>query len=109
MRAGLHAHNPAPEVTDLLYYQHQYSSAFGNDAVGISHGSGRLDSRQGWSAAANNGSQWMQFSVDELTAVWGVQTLGRSDAAQWVSQFMVESSTDGHSFYDQEHRPTDTL
>ena len=43
-----------------VYGAIQYSSVWANDPVGHSHGRGRLNSPQAWSAGANSQGQWFQ-------------------------------------------------
>jgi hypothetical protein len=43
-----------------VYGAIQYSSVWANDPVGRSHGQGRLNSPQAWSAGANSPGQWFQ-------------------------------------------------
>ena len=54
------------------------SSVWANDKIGVSHGTGRLDSAQGWSARTNAKGQWWQMDAGSAKLVAGVRTLGRS-------------------------------
>jgi hypothetical protein len=46
-----------------VYTAIRYSSVWDNNPVGRSHGQGRLNSPQAWSAGANTQGQWFQVGV----------------------------------------------
>lgn len=79
------------------------SSTFLGDAMGTSHGKGRLDSSQAWSAESNTVGQWYQMDLGSVKSVGGVVTQGRHDAPwnnQMVTSFSVKVSSDNAVWTD---------
>ena len=59
----------------------------------------RTGSRMGaWCARHNNRYQWYQVDFGRAMRVVKIATMGRQDAAQWVTQYFVTYSQDGASF-----------
>lgn len=83
--------------TDLPYEQISYSSTWSNDPKGVSHGRGRLDSPQAWSAASNNADQWFELDAGSMTTILGVATKGRLNSNQWVKTFTVKQRASSDS------------
>ncbi len=77
-----------------------YSSIWGsNDQQKEEHSTGTIDSRQGWSAAQNDGGQWIQMNLGSAKWVDGIVTQGRGNGyGQYVSRYAVLTSEDGYSF-----------
>jgi hypothetical protein len=78
---------------DLPYSNHSSSANWGGDAIGTSHGAGRLDSGRAWSATAAeqaNKEAWYQLSVDNPINVSGVAMKGRPDTAQWITSVKIQ-------------------
>ena len=86
------------------YAQSSVSSAWVNDPVGQSHGTGMLDSNQGWSSACQNNDkacgrkQWWQMDVGDVKLVSGVVTQARTQHDQYVKAFKVDVSSDGDTW-----------
>ena len=59
------------------YSQSSASSVHANDAIGHSHGQGKLDSPQAWSAGTNAAGQYWQMDLGSAQSVGGVVTQGR--------------------------------
>ena len=59
------------------YSQSSASSVYANDAIGHSHGQGKLDSPQAWSAATSAAGQYWQMDLGSAQTVGGVVTQGR--------------------------------
>ena len=59
------------------YSQSSASSVYGSDAIGHSHGQGKLDSPQAWSAQHNAVGQYWQMDLGSAQSVGGVVTQGR--------------------------------
>ena len=59
---------------------------------------GRLGSKTGWAAAANDNGQWVQSDTGFEQSILGVVTQGRHDAEAWVTSFKVAVSKDGKSW-----------
>lgn len=80
-----------------------YSSIWGsNGQQQDEHSTGTIDSRQGWSAAANDGGQWIQMNLGTVKWVDGIVTQGRANGyGQFVSRYAVLTSEDGYSFSSQ--------
>ena len=56
-----------------------------------------------WSSGANDKSQYIQVDFGEVERVTQIASQGRSDAAQWVTKFLVSYSTFGKEFKSQDH------
>ena len=82
------------------YAQSQASSVWSDDAMGHSHGKGRLDSTQAWSAKSNEVGQWWQMDVGSARQIGGVVTQGRTQDSQYVKSYKVEVSSDGSAWAD---------
>jgi len=82
------------------YAQSQASSVWSDDAMGHSHGKGRLDSAQAWSAKSNEVGQWWQMDVGSTRQIGGVVTQGRTQDSQYVKSYKVEVSSDGSTWAD---------
>jgi hypothetical protein len=87
---------PAARKNGITLYDPSYDSGmlsssanFGDDAIGHSHGRGRLDDNaRSWSAWNNNQDQWWQINTPEGTLVIGAAVKGRPDASnQFVSKW----------------------
>ncbi|MBN1829525.1 MAG: discoidin domain-containing protein [Deltaproteobacteria bacterium] len=86
-------------VNDLPESAFSSSSTWGND----NRGHGPSNSRFGittnlsnWSAAANNGNQWLQVDLGGLRRIRAIATKGRhANAAQWVTSYRLSYSADG--------------
>ncbi|XP_072019705.1 lactadherin-like [Amphiura filiformis] len=52
----------------------------------------------GWCALRNNDDQWIQVNLMVSTTVRGIITQGREDKDQWVTEYKVQSSSDGDSW-----------
>jgi len=76
------------------------SSVWSNDKIGVSHGTGRLDSAQAWSARTNAKGQWWQIDAGSAKQVVGVRTQGRSGGTdnQRVTAYKVLTSLDGSTW-----------
>eukprot|EP01047_Picozoa_sp_COSAG01_P017021 COSAG01_NODE_889_length_12914_cov_3.351775_1_plen_4223_part_10 len=91
----------APAILNVPYSGHKYSTVWAGNAVGYSHGTGRLGSNQAWSAGVNQAGQWMQMDTRRILAVAGVQTQGRASgccADQRVVSYRVSTSSDGSTW-----------
>ena len=60
------------------YSQSSASSVYANDAMGHSHGQGKLDSPQAWSAGTSAAGQYWQMDLGSANSVGGVVTQGRT-------------------------------
>lgn len=77
----------------------QYSSRFGDDAVGSGHARSTVDSSQAWSAKRNQAGEWLQIDLGTKQEVVGTVIQGRADYDQWVSKYQVEYSIDGSMWW----------
>jgi len=59
---------------------------------------GRLGSRTGWVAGANDKGEWIQFDTGFEQSILGVVTQGRHDEEAWVTSFKVAVSKDGKTW-----------
>ena len=66
------------------YSQSSASSVYANDAMGHSHGLGKLDSPLAWCASTNAAGQYWQMDLSSAQSVGGVVTQGRKDASYQV-------------------------
>lgn len=74
------------------------SSVWDNNAIGVSHGTGQLDSAQGWSARHNKAGEWWQMDMGSKMTIGGVVTQGRTAHDQYVKSFKVQVSADGSAW-----------
>ena len=73
-----------PATVSPEYGKLSASSVYGNQAIGFSHGTGRLDSAQGWSSDTNTAGQWWQIDLGSVEWIAGVVTQARADQDQYV-------------------------
>merc|ERR1712139_130001 len=85
-------------IVNPAYSRCKASSVWANNAIGHSHGTGRLDSNQGWSARHNQAGQWWQMDLGNAQQVAGVVTQGRTQHEQYVKSYKVQTSQDGSSW-----------
>ena len=94
-RGFLEEYNPA-------YEYHSSNSVWNNEAIGTGHGTGQLDSSQGWSALAANASAtaaaWWQIELNGLKMVYGAITQGRANSSQWIKTWKFQYSTNGSNW-----------
>jgi hypothetical protein len=96
--AGFPLHGPTVVIFNPPYANHNYSSVFNIDQIGHSHGQGRLNSNQAWSAAQNVVGEWWQVDIGPNKQVVGVLTQGRSASYQRVTAYTVSTSLDGNAW-----------
>ena len=90
---GCTTENPA-------YAQCSASSVYASNAIGHSHGKGRLDSDQAWSAQNNAVGQWWQMDLGSTKSISGVVTQGRTAHNQYVTGYKVKVSSDASTWTD---------
>ncbi|XP_072041386.1 uncharacterized protein [Amphiura filiformis] len=64
-------------------------------------GSARLNHKSGWVAATSDNNQWIEVDLGGTRRVTGVLTQGLNSVTNikyWVTQFKVQSSSDGNSW-----------
>ena len=88
--AGKTRTDKTPTVVDVPYSGHKSSSNWGGDAIGTSHGAGRLDSVQGWSAQNNTVGEWYQIDNGSATNISGIVIKGRKNSDQYVTSFKAQ-------------------
>ena len=80
------------------YSASKASSIWANNPIGVSHGRGKLNSPQGWSARYNRKGQWWQMDAGSIRPIVGVETQRRRGNAQRVTGYKVMVSSDGHKW-----------
>lgn len=100
MIAGDTNTDKTPALGDLPYSNHKSSANWGGDAIGTNHGSGRLDSGQGWSALHNTKAEWYQLGVNTPINVAGVAMKGRGNYPQWISSVKLQYQDENDEFKD---------
>jgi hypothetical protein len=88
--AGETRTNKTPTVVDVPYSGHKSSGNWGGDAIGTSHGAGRLDSNRAWSADANEIGKWYELDNGSATDISGVVIKGRPLHSQYVTSFKAQ-------------------
>src|SRR6056300_1097934 len=88
--AGETRTNKTPTVVDVPYSGHKSSGNWGGDAIGTSHGAGRLDSNRAWSADANAVGKWYELDNGSATDISGVVIKGRPLHSQYVTSFKAQ-------------------
>ena len=86
--AGKTRTDKTPTIVDVPYSGHKSSANWGGDAIGTSHGAGRLDSARAWSADANTIGKWYELDNGSATDISGVVIKGRPDGV-WKNQFVT--------------------
>lgn len=84
---------------NAIYQRISYSSVSGGATPGSGLGTGRLNSLQGWAPASSSAGQWMQIDTGEVQSIVGIVTQGRRDVEAWVTEYSVQSSTDGVTWH----------
>jgi len=83
---------------NLSYKHHQYSSVWGNYAVGTIYTQGMLNSPRAWLASTSRTGfetgEWMQIDLEKVQDVAGLVTQGRGDGGWWVKGYSVRVSDD---------------
>ena len=95
--------NNLAALGDLPYSNHSSSGNWGGDAIGTSHGAGRLDSGRAWSATAAEQTAktaWYQLSLNAPINISGVVMKGRPDAAQWITSVKIQYEDENGEFKD---------
>jgi hypothetical protein len=103
MFAGDTRTNDTSALGDLPYSAHSSSGNWGGDAIGTSHGAGRLDSGRAWSALTaeqNAKTAWYQLSVSNPINVSGVAMKGRPDNPQWITSVKIKYEDENGDFKD---------
>jgi len=86
------------KTENVSYSRSRASSRWSNNRIGHSHGKGRLDSNQAWSARHNRRGEWWQMDLGSKKSVGGVVTQGRTAHNQYVTGYKVQVSDNGHHF-----------
>ena len=60
-------------------------------------GTSQLNSDKGWCAATAGDGASLQIDIGAVVEVRGILTQGRQDAAQWVTEYKVQTRSDGAS------------
>ena len=90
-----------PALGDLPYSGHSSSGNWGGDAIGTSHGAGRLDSGRAWSALTaeqNAKTAWYQLGLNSPVNVSGVAMKGRPDSSQWITSVKIQYEDEDGEF-----------
>ena len=90
MFAGDTHTNNLSALGDLPYSNHKSSANWGGDAIGTSHGAGRLDSRRAWSAKTNKNTEVVSTFLKSPINVAGVAMKGRPDHPQWITSVKIQ-------------------
>ena len=88
--AGETRTDKTPTVVDVPYSGHKSSGNWGGDAIGTSHGAGRLDSNRAWSADTNAVGKWYELDNGSATDISGVVIKGRPLHSQYVTSFKAQ-------------------
>jgi len=88
--AGKTRTDKIPTIVDVPYSGHKSSANFADDAIGTSHGAGRLDSTRAWSAKTNAIGQWYELDNGSATDISGVVIKGRPLHSQYVTSFKAQ-------------------
>ena len=100
MIAGDTNTDKSPALGDLPYSNHKSSANWGGDAIGTSHGAGRLDSSRAWSTQRNEVGEWYQLSVNAPVNISGVAMKGRPDHPQWITSVKIQYEDENGEFKD---------
>jgi hypothetical protein len=100
MFAGDTNTDKSPALGDVPYNGHSSSGNWADNAIGTSHGAGRLDSGRSWSAKVSAVGQWYQLSLNTPVIISGVAMKGRPDAAQWITSVKIQYEDENGGFKD---------
>tara|TARA_Y100000389_G_scaffold125911_1_gene123290 strand:+ start:92 stop:1195 length:1104 start_codon:yes stop_codon:yes gene_type:complete len=100
MFAGDTNTDKSPALGDIPYSGHSSSGNWAGDAIGKSHGAGRLDSTRAWSAKVSAVDQWYQLSLNTPVNISGVAMKGRPDHPQWVTSVKIQYEDENGEFKD---------
>jgi hypothetical protein len=100
MIAGVTNTDKLPALGDLPYSGHSSSANWSGDAIGTSHGAGRLDSTRAWSAKTNTIGQWYQLSLNTPVNISGIAMKGRPDHPQWITSSKFQYKDENGDFKD---------
>jgi hypothetical protein len=87
--AGKTRTDKTPTIVDVPYSGHKSSGNHVDDAIGTSHGTGRLDSDQAWSAKTSAIGQWYELDNGSATDISGVVIKGRGGTNVHKNQFVT--------------------
>jgi len=87
--AGKTRTDKTPTIVDVPYSGHKSSGNWAGDAIGTSHGTGRLDSGQAWSADTNTIGKWYELDNGSATDISGVAIKGRGGTNVHKNQFVT--------------------
>ena len=88
--AGKTRTDKTPTIVDVPYSGHKSSGNWGGDAIGTSHGAGRLDSNRAWSADVSEIGKWYELDNGSATDISGVVIKGRPLHSQYVTSFKAQ-------------------
>jgi hypothetical protein len=100
MFAGDTHTDKSPALGDIPYSGHSSSGNWAGDAIGTSHGAGRLDSTRAWSSKVSEVGQWYQLSLNTPVNISGVAMKGRPDHPQWVTSVKIQYEDENGEFKD---------
>ena len=101
MFAGDTNTNNLSALGDLPYSNHKSSSNWGGDAIGTSHGAGRLDSGRSWSAQANHVGEWYELHMGSSPInISGIVMKGRPDHSQWITSVKIQYEDENGEYKD---------
>ena len=98
--AGETRTNKTPTIIDVPYSGHTSSGNYGGDAIGTSHGAGRLDSNRAWSADTSVVGKWYQLDIGSATDISGVVIKGRPLHSQYVTSFKAQYKNSAGAWAD---------
>ena len=88
-------------------YAHSKASVVHNDdAIGVGHGKGRLDSDAAWETASTGAGKHWQMDLISESLVAGLRTKGRHGSDHWVTGYQVQVSNDEIAWTNVENRKT---
>ncbi|XP_078346362.1 uncharacterized protein LOC144631716 isoform X2 [Oculina patagonica] len=91
-----------PDSSIKANYEHNAAHGATNARLNHVAGYGKTGA---WSTLNLEQGQWIQVDLGEITKVTKIGTRGRSEAAQWVTEYKVSYSFDGGYFEFYKHDP----
>ena len=89
-------------ISGVLYLQ--YNAAHGATNARLNHVAG-FGKTGAWSTLNLEQGQWIQVDLGDIAKVTKIGTRGRSELAQWVTEYKVSYSYDGGYFEFYTHDP----
>jgi len=87
----LPSHLIAAELLNSPDFERFFSSINSTSLPGTGQARSQLHSARAWTPAYSNKHQWLELPVPAHQRVVGIHTQGRSNANQWVKEYLLQA------------------